>query len=536
MKNPNRKFTIQTKITFLASALIVLSLSISFTMLVAKIIDQNEKELGLKALAIGRTVSQLEPVQQNVGESEGVKVIQPIAERIRLATDVEYVVILDMEKIRYSHPLQNKIGTIFSGGDEGPAFADNEYISRASGVLGPSIRAFIPIKAEEGTKQVGVVVVGILTPTVTKILTDIRIETYLSLVFGLMVGIVGAYFLARNIKQAMFSLEPDEIAHLLEERTAILQSISEGIIAIDKNKAVIACNEEAQRVLGYSGDPMGKPIEEVHPYTQLPRILQTGQPEFNRESIVSKTIIVTNRVPIVVKGQIVGAVSTFRDKTKIRALAEELTGVKRFVEALRVQNHEHMNKLHTIAGLIQLKQPEQAIDYIFNITEQQEELTKFLLKNFSYYNIAGLLLGKSSRAKELNIQMHIDNDSCLRQLPKNLDSNDMVLIIGNLLENAMEAVNGSDCTKREIYFSLRENPEEIIIAVEDSGPGVPMEIQEQIFKMGFSTKGKVNRGIGLFLLDQIVSINGGTIEMKSELGQGTRFTIIIPKRGKELYV
>lgn len=530
VKGTRGNMTLQTKITLLAFGLILLSLSLGVVMLVTKIIDQNEKELGMRALSIGRTVAQMEEIQKNVGQSAGMGVIQPIAERIRLATNVEYIVILDMAKIRYSHPLQNRMGTIFAGGDEGPAFADNEYISRALGVLGPSIRAFVPIKTEEGTKQVGVVVVGVLTPTFLKTMAEIRFETYLSLIFGLIVGIIGAFFLARNIKKAMFSLEPDEIAHLLEERTATLQSISEGIIAIDKNKRIILCNDEARRIMGYEGDPYGKQIEEIHPYSRLPHILETGEPEFDRESVIGKTLILTNRVPIRVKGKIVGAVSTFRDKTQVRALAEELTGVKKFVEALRVQNHEYMNKLHTIAGLIQLKQCDQAVDYIFTITQEKEELTRFLLKNISFYNIAGLLLGKYSRAQELKIELSIDSDSRLKEIPENLHSNDLVVIIGNLLENAMEAIDGSDAARRVVDFALKDSLEALEIIVEDSGPGIPGDIREEVFKMGYSTKNKENRGIGLSLVQQIVYNAGGTINLRSNEKEGTSFIVTIPKQ------
>src|SRR5690606_3169600 len=131
-----------------------------------------------------------------VGKPGGSEVIQPIAERTRLATHVEYIVVLDMNKIRYSHPLESYIGTTFGGGDEGPAFANHEYLSRAEGVLGPSIRAFVPVKTDEGLTQVGVVVVGVLTPTLRQILFDIRWEIGVSLLVGILAGFIGSVYLA----------------------------------------------------------------------------------------------------------------------------------------------------------------------------------------------------------------------------------------------------------------------------------------------------------------------------------------------------
>ncbi|CAM5617922.1 histidine kinase OS=Lysinibacillus sphaericus OX=1421 GN=LS41612_06055 PE=4 SV=1 [Lysinibacillus sphaericus] len=142
-----------------------------------------EKEFGARAIAIARTVSQLTDVQKNVGTKEGFEVIQPIAERIRLTTDVDYIVIIDMKRIRYSHPSESKLGTVFEGGDEIEAFSQHEYISKAHGVLGYSIRAFVPIMNEEGTKQVGVITVGLLAPKWYNLLDQYQFDI-LALFFG----------------------------------------------------------------------------------------------------------------------------------------------------------------------------------------------------------------------------------------------------------------------------------------------------------------------------------------------------------------
>ncbi|MDW7673163.1 MAG: PAS domain-containing protein, partial [Bacillota bacterium] len=158
---------------------------------------------------------------------------------------------------------QDRIGELFEGGDEGPALADHEYISRAIGVLGPSIRAFVPIKTDEGTKQTGVVVVGILTPTIAKTLAGIKMELYLSLFTGILIGVLGAVFLARDIKKRMFDLEPGEIARILEERIAVFQSIGEGILAIDRENRITIINEEARRMLGIHEQVVGQDIREV---------------------------------------------------------------------------------------------------------------------------------------------------------------------------------------------------------------------------------------------------------------------------------
>lgn len=522
-------FSLRAKIGILVFCLVLLTTVISGSMLIEKVYSAIEKELGQRALAIARTVAQVDEVIRYTGTLEGFQVIQPIADKIRLATNVEYIVVFDMNKIRYSHPLKDRIGTVFEGGDEGPALAEHAYISRAYGVNGPSIRAFVPLM--NNSKQIGVVVVGMVTPTYLKLLEEYRNDLYFALFTALFIGLLGAFMLAYNIKKQMFNMEPGEIARLLEERVSVFHSIGEGIIAVDTNYRITIANPKACEILGLDQSVVGQNIDDVIPDSQLPQVIQTGLPQYNQDRMIGQTKILASRLPIKAKGRIVGAVATFQDKTTIFNMAEELTGVKQFIEALRVQNHEYMNKMHTIAGLIQLGKTDQALNYIFDTTEQQEELAAFLTNHICDYSLSGLLLGKVSRAKELGIQLHIDRGSGLKSIPKQWDASVMVAVLGNLLENAMEALQGQALEQRKIYCSIREEDDALQIIVEDNGPGIPEEILDLIYIQGFSTKGNKhkNRGIGLALIYQYVESAGGTIELDTDPSYGTSFTLIIPK-------
>ena len=514
----------------LVFGLVLVAIVIGGSMLIENIHSAIEKELGQRAMSIARTVAQLGEIKANVGRPGGEKVIQPIAERIRLATDVDYIVVFDMNRIRYSHPVQNRIGTPFEGGDEGPALAEQAYISRARGVLGPSVRAFVPVMSEDGKEQVGVVVVGLLTPTFARLLRDIRLDLYLSLIAGVAVGLIGAWLLAAHIKRQMFNLEPLEIARLHEERSAVFNAIGEGIVAVDRHNRITIINDEAQRIIGAGQEVVGEDIHAVIKDTRLPQTVERDQPEYNRQMVLGGTIVLANRVPIRIKNQVAGAVAIFRDKTEVNRLAEELTGVKRFVEALRAQNHEHLNKLHTIAGLIQLKKYDEAVDFIFSLTEERQAFTRFLIRNFADYHVSGLLLGKSSRAKELGVDLTIDRSSRLKGLPATIDSYDLVVILGNLLENAMDAVETVRLGRREVYCLVRGDASGIRVVVRDNGPGIPPQILDRIFEPGFTTKGEANRGIGLALVKGLVEGAGGTIKLEaSGTGcPGTTFTIWLP--------
>ncbi|UZN00271.1 hypothetical protein OL548_11135 [Lysinibacillus sp. MHQ-1] len=77
------------------------------------------------------------------------------------------------------------------------------------------------------------------------------------------------------------------------------------------------------------------------PDTRLPEIVETATPVYDQELYINHHSILSNRVPIIVNGELVGAVAMFKDLTAVKKLAEEVTGVKAFVQALRVQTHEH---------------------------------------------------------------------------------------------------------------------------------------------------------------------------------------------------
>ncbi|GBF35578.1 two-component sensor histidine kinase [Desulfocucumis palustris] len=519
---------LSTKITLLSFSLVLVIGLLGGTVMVNRVAGIMEDEMGKRALAIARTLAQMTVIQQNIEQKDGWEIIQPIAEKTRVATGVEYIVVVDMKGIRYSHPVAERIGKPFSGEDLAPSLSDRENISLGLGVLGPSVRAFVPVKVDQGSRQVGVVVVGVLTPTFINILHHIRFEIYFILLTCCCIGLMGSVFLAGRIKNAMFRLEPEEIARLLEERTAIFQAMGEGILAIDKKGTITVANDAAKRLINIGKEQVGKPIREVIKDSALTRVVETGEPEYNQERVINETIIITSRVPVRVNGQVAGAVATFRDRTEIHRLAEELTGVKAFVEALRVQNHEHLNRLHTIAGLIQLRQYQKAMDYVFDITEEQQNITVFLNNRIKDPSVAGLLLGKYGRAKEIGAELVIHKDSGLARLPEKTDSNALVVILGNLLENSLEALQKCPQGDKNIYLHISEKNDTFKIIVQDSGPGIPENIREKIFEKGFSTKGEDGHGLGLYMVRAHVEAAGGAISVNCPPEKGTRIEITIP--------
>lgn len=522
---PMQRLSIQTKITGLIFFIVGFSLLLAGIVIISNFIDSQEESLKQQALLTARTVADAPEISSQItGTVEERSQINERVEAMRVIHQADYIVVMDMNQIRLSHPLPTKIGQKSLGNDEGPAFAELTYTTKAKGEAGTVIRGFVPIMSNE-FHQVGVVLVGYLLPTYTEIMWNVRMEIFLTALVSLIFGGWGAWVLARRIKKEMFNLEPHEMARLLVERTETFNAMHEGIIAIDTDENITVFNSKAKAMMGINGDVIGQNITSVIPDTRLPEILHYLKPIYNQEITVRNLNIVSNRIPIKVKGNTVGAVAIFQDRTEVKKLAEELTGVKAFVSALRVQNHEHMNKLHTIAGLLQLGHKNRALEYVFQITEEHEELTNFLSRNIKIESLSGLLLSKVSRGKELGINVHIDRHSRLDSIPPRLDEHDLVIIFGNLIENAFDAFKDSTEDEKQIYVSIEQHEELLSILIEDNGIGILEENNSLIFQEGYSTKEGSNRGIGLFLIKEIVDKADGSIQIESFPNQGTTFNI-----------
>jgi two-component system CitB family sensor kinase len=446
-------------------------------------------------------------------------------EKARIKTNVQFIVVMDMEGIRYSHPDKSKIGEKFSGGDEERVLKTGEsYISTASGTLGPSVRAFTPI-FDENNKQIGAVAVGILynqfdNEVYTKMYKFIPI-----IVMGLFLGITGAVALSYNIKKAIFGLEPEEIALNLKQKEIVIENIKEGLVAVDRKGHITLFNEEASKILGLDKNDIGNHISKYTYESIVDMVLQSGEPQNNIEVKVRPGLnIICKYSPIRgIKNEILGLVITFEDLTEVRKMAEELTGIKKMAWALRAQNHEFMNKLHTISGLVQLEEYDEVIKYINVIATSKKSITNIISDKIKDVSLAALILSKYSKCEEARINLIIDESSRLDKLPEYMTSDELVSIIGNLIENSIEAVK-NDGTG-EIYTKVRQEDSVLEIIIKDNGIGIPEDIRDSIYQIGVSSK-KGSRGFGLFIVKRIINEAMGTINFT--VNNGTEWKITIP--------
>lgn len=522
--------SLQTRIILLV-CLLVLSLTlVAGGMYTSMISDVLEEQIGNRALQVAKSISHIPMVRTHILKPRPDGTLQLLAEEIRLETGAEFIVIGNRDSIRFSHPLNDRLGRKMVGGDNAPALEQGlAYISRATGTLGPSIRGKAPIFSETGD-VIGIVSVGYLQEDVRKLVhsRQTRVGTLVGVL--LLVGVLGAISISSRFKKAIFGLEPEQIAHLFSERATIIESIREGIVAIDRDARVTVINQQAADILGLesTGQAVGKQIREVLPGAKLSRVLDGGEQRSDDELIIGDTSMIINTVPMIDNGRINGAVASFRRKGEIDILAKQLSQVKEYSDLLRAQTHEYSNKLHTIAGLIQIGHDKEALELINRESAGYQGLIAFLAKAVPYPVLAAFIIGKYNHAQELRIDFQIDPDSLLTDVPSELSREKILTILGNLVDNAFDAALKNDAAP-QVKLSLSDSGNDLVFEVEDSGAGIPDDIADQIFIKGFSTKQK-DRGQGLYLVKKALDDLGGEIAFSDGALGGALFSVFIPKQ------
>ncbi|WP_394236345.1 ATP-binding protein [Niallia oryzisoli] len=529
---------IHTKL-MLGIFILIILIGAFFELTFKNIIESNLKhEIGTKALSVAQTITNMPTIQDAFLEEDPASIIQPIAERIRKQVGAEFIVVGNRSEIRYSHPNPERLGQQMVGGDNGRVFKGEAVISESTGTLGPSLRGKAPIFTNDG-KVIGVVSVGYLQTDIEKEVSRVRRKIFIITFIVLVGGLLSALLISLNIKRAMFGLEPKEIAWMYQEKHAILESIHEGIIAIDTAGRMTVVNDTAHKILQVPNEILlrGKRIDDFIENTQLLEVVRTGQAEYDREWMILGDLYLANRIPIFNnKKEVIGAVVSFRNKSELADLLQELSHIKAYAEGLRAQTHEYSNRLYTLLGLIQLGSYKDAIDFISKEVDFTQGFIEFLMKEIPDPIIAGFILGKVSLASELKINFTIDRESSFRDIPPGISRDSLVTIIGNIINNAFEAVRENEKEEKIVTLFLTDLGKELIIEIEDNGKGIKPAVSEEIFKAGFSTKNhNTNAGIGLNLVKKSLSDLNGSITFSSNPGEGTIFTVAIPKSGRMLH-
>ncbi|MZI81941.1 GHKL domain-containing protein [Clostridium butyricum] len=525
-----RAMKLNIKIALLVIVVVFISILIIISFAVPWMTSNIESKEAINIMNVAKMAANSEEVVYALKEKDvNGKIENYIKDQINCLEQVEYIIVADNSGIRYSHPNHKSIGYKFAGGDEKRVVENGEsYISEATGTLGRSLRAFVPIYDIENDNQIGFVCVGTLIQSVDKAKNEAIVYILLIALGGLMSGTVGAFLLARSIKNTLMGLEPDEITKLYNEKIGMLEAIHEGLVAVDEKECITLINDSALNILHFENkinkeDIIGQKVEDVIPNTRLSTILETGKAEYEEEQRTNNTIIMTNRVPIISRGKIVGAIASFRDKTYVTKMAEELTGAKKIAWSLRAQNHEFMNKLHTISGLIQLEEYDKCLQFISDIAKVRVNISNILTENIKDASVSALLLSKYNKAEEIRVNFTIDKDSRLTELPEYMTSDEIISIIGNLIENSLDIVKNDG--SGSVYIKIIQDEKYLNIEVKNNGDEIPIKDRERIYEQGFSTK-EGQRGHGMYIVKKIIDEFYGTINFY--IDEGVIWKITIP--------
>jgi two-component system, CitB family, sensor kinase len=448
--------------------------------------------------------------------------VQAVAERIRRSTGAEYVVIMDKRGVRWSHTDAPRIGEVVST-DPSTALAGTSVMEIDSGTLGRSARGKVPLR--DATDQVvGAVSVGIAYDSVRARLLA-AIPGLLAYAGGaLAVGALAAYLISRRLQRRTHDLAFSDISALLTEREAMLHGIREGVVALDRTGRIRLLNDEAQRLLGLGPDAAGRPLDEALGEGRTADVLAGRVVGDDLLTVRGNRVLLANRMPT----DDGGAVATLRDRTELENLGRELDSTRGLIDALRAQDHEHANRLHTLLGLLELEMHDDAMDFVTEVVGVHRATAEQVTEKVHDPLLAALLVGKTTVAAERGVGLHMAPGTLLPD--RLVDPRGLVTVVGNLVDNALDAATGSADARIEV--ELRAEGRTVVLRVHDSGPGIPSGRHEAIFTEGWSTKelpahGK--RGLGLPLVRRLAERQGGSVSVSAATTGGAVFTVVLPE-------
>jgi two-component system CitB family sensor kinase len=476
-----------------------------------------------RAVAVAEAVADSPTVVGALHDSDPSRALQPFAEEVRRDTGVDFVVVMKLDRTRFTHPDPARIGEPFVG-DLGDAPQGHVFTQEYTGTLGPSMRSVVPVLDVEGD-VVALVSVGI---TVDRIDQQLRRDLGLILLAALAVlatGLAGAWLVSRRLRRQTHGLGEREITRMYEYYSAVLHAVREGLLLIDDQGRVQLVNDEARRLLLLPADVVGRPVRDLGLPPGLVDAALGRTSEADDIYVAGEHVLVVSSAPASWQGREVGAVVSLRDHTELRSVTGELDVVRSLTESLRSQNHEAANRLHTVVSLIEMGRPEEAVTFATEELEVAQHLTDRMVGAVGDPVVAALLLGKSADAAERGIELTVDGE--LPDLGGALAGRDLVTVLGNLVDNAFEAVAGRP--DRRVEVRLERDADTVRVVVGDSGPGLTPEQAAHVMDRGWTTKTSADdlggRGVGLALVGQVARRLGGDVTIGTSAHGGAEFAV-----------
>lgn len=475
-----------------------------------------------RSVAVAETIAEAPTLRTALARPDPAATIQPFAERVRKDTEVDFVVVMALDRTRFSHPTPARLGEKFIG-DLGDAPEGEVFTQEYVGTLGPSIRTVVPVVVDGDV--VALVSVGITVEKTRDKLRAAMLPIALSAAAVLLVGALGVWLISRRLRRLTHGMGAQEITRMYEYYEAVLRAVREGMLLLDAEGRVQLANAEATRLLGLPDDVVGRPLQDLGLPPGLVAAALGDTPESDDIYLAGDHVLVVSSAPADWAGDDVGSVVTLRDHTELQAVTGELDVVRGLTESLRAQNHEAANRLHTIVSLIEMGRTREAVDFATEELQVAQLLTDRVVGSVREPVVAALLLGKIAEATERGIELQVSGDVAEDALVGH--PRDLVTVLGNLVDNAMDAVGGQP--ERRVAVRIDASNDRVEVVVGDSGPGLSDEVAAHVLERGWTTKASAGtgRGLGLALVGQVARSHGGEIRIgRSPLG-GAEFTVLL---------
>ncbi len=467
--------------------------------------------------AVAETIAHSPTVIEALRTEDPGPLLQPYAEATRIATGTDFVVVMAPDRTRFTHPTPALIGKPFAGSVD-DALAGGVVVEEYRGSLGDSVRTVVAVVEPGSATVLGMVSVGITTAAINRTLLAQLPLVATATGAALLAAAAGAALLSRRLRRQTHGLGPAEMTRMYEYYDAVLHAVREGLVVVDRAGRVELINDEARRLLGVPPDgPADLPAE-------VAGVIAERRPTVDEPVLIGDRVLVASRRETRFEGRTLGTVLTLRDHTELRALTGELDSVRGLTEALRAQAHEAANRLHTVLTMVELGRTEEAIALATAELALAQQLTDQVVGAVQEPALAALLLGKSAQAGERGVELTVDERSSLRGEP--LPSRDLLTVVGNLVDNALEAVAGVELPRR-VRVLVRHAAGEVLVRVTDNGPGLSAEQDAADFRRGWSTKG-AGHGVGLSLVRQVADRYGGSYAISPAPGGGAVSTVRLP--------
>ncbi len=477
-----------------------------------------------RAVAVALAVADSPTVLDALDTPDPSALIQPYAEDVRIDADVDFVVVMGLDRTRYSHPTASLIGKPFVG-DLGDAPQGGIFTQQYTGSLGPSMRSVVPVfnaaDGADGDRVVAMVSVGITVASIDRQLRDDVLSVLLVALAVLAAGLLGAWLVSRRLQRQTHGMGEREITRMYEYYSAVLHAVREGLLLVDTSGRVQLVNDEARRLLGLPENVVGQRLDELGLAPGLVAAALGETAESDDLYVAGDRILVVSSSPATWAGREVGAVVTLRDHTELRSVTGELDAVRGLTESLRSQTHEAANRLHTVVSLIEMGRSDDAVEFATTELEVAQRLTDQVVGAVGDPVVAALLLGKSAEAAERGVDLTVTGE-----LPpgSGVSARDLVTVLGNLVDNALDAVSGSSWKRVDVV--LEGDARELSVTVRDSGPGLDDDTVAHVLERGWSTKA-AGRGVGLALVAQVARRHGGEVRVGRSSAGGAEFVVAL---------